>query len=123
MEFGEKIYLHITKTHQDWWTSMDFGVTNKSPASLLAGCQGKGTALLKIMPGLDDELCLCLNADSTFSISMNGVQQDDLKLSNISLAHPVWLVIHLYSRIREIRISNKQIKTKKIVGSLFREYC
>lgn len=119
MKLGERIYVHVANIDNKWLATMDLGLTNKSPESFFHGFEKERKGLFQ--SSLNNEFCLCLNKDSTLSISINSFEHKEIRLSNVSLTLPVWLVIYLYRKISEIKISNKPIQRWHDMGN-FIEY-
>lgn len=129
MQIGEKIYLRVAETHAKWSSSMDFGLTNKSPSRKLFHKKKSITKVRNVetnepfnyLPDFNDVLCFTLNSDATLSYSVNDIIQRTLYLVHVSINDPVWLCFDLFGKTRAIEISNKKPKTTPN-NSFAREY-
>lgn len=118
LQIGEKIYLRVAETHAKWSSSMDFGLTNKSPSRKLFHKKKSITKVRNVetnepfnyLPDFNDVLCFTLNSDATLSYSVNDIIQRTLYLVNVSINDPVWLCFDLFGKTRAIEISNKKTK-------------
>lgn len=120
LEIGEKDYVRIAETNARWLpNSVDFGFTNTDPArnAVLSmkslnsiSEQHKQIKILRIVPTVNNVICMSINNDATVSCSINDGLQFTEKLTHVSVKDPIWLVIDLYGNTAAIEISAKKPK-------------